>query len=359
VDLRSDTSPTSLYYATKDARAAARAAERKIMPGETPDPANAPDWGPVLKNATKALTEKTKDLEITAYLIEALVRLHGFAGLRDGLRLAREFVERFWDNLYPTPDEEGVATRVAPLTGLNGDDSEGTLMDPLQRVPITDATSVGRCNVLNYHETVALQKITDPKAKEKRLQQGAVPPENFQKAVAESSPKYFQTLVGDLTQCSAQLAQLATALDKRCDQAAPPTSAIRTALEDCLAIVKDVGREKLAAAAAAETAAAPAKPQGDGAPVAGTAAPAAQAGAIKTREEALKFLAQVADFFRKTEPHTIVSYALDQVVRWGRMPLPDLLTELIPEEGPRKNLFKQVGIRLPEPPPKAAEPAKK
>ncbi len=42
-------------------------------------------------------------------------------------------------------------------------------------------------------------------------------------------------------------------------------------------------------------------------------------------------------------------------MRWGRLSLPELMMELIPDEAPRKNLFKQVGIR-PETKP---EPAKK
>src|SRR2546425_1256477 len=128
-DLRADPSPTSLYYAIKDARSTARAAERQMVGGE--EGSSGADWRPVLQHGTKALAEKTKDLEITAYLIEALVRLHGFAGLRDGFRLARELGERYWDGLYPVPDEEGVATRVAPLTGLNGEDADGTLIAPI------------------------------------------------------------------------------------------------------------------------------------------------------------------------------------------------------------------------------------
>jgi type VI secretion system protein ImpA len=54
---------------------------------------------------------------------------------------------------------------------------------------------------------------------------------------------------------------------------------------------------------------------------------------------------KVAEFFRKTEPHSPVSYALDQVVRWGRMPLPELWTELIADDA-RKAVFKQIGIRV-------------
>jgi len=44
----------------------------------------------------------------------------------------------------------------------------------------------------------------------------------------------------------------------------------------------------------------------------------------------------------------VIPYALEQVVNWGKMSLPDLLAELIPDEGPRKSVFKQVGIRPPE-----------
>src|SRR4051794_8958605 len=79
-DLRADTSPASPYQAVRDARLANRAAERQLLAdagaGDTPD------WRPVLKRGTEVLAEKSKDLEVAAYLIEASVRLHGFAGLR-------------------------------------------------------------------------------------------------------------------------------------------------------------------------------------------------------------------------------------------------------------------------------------
>src|SRR5262245_11984217 len=83
VDLRADSSPNSLYYLVKDARNAARTAERQSVMDEDQATSQA-DWRPVLKHATEALATHSKDLELTAYLIEAVVRLEGFAGLRDG-----------------------------------------------------------------------------------------------------------------------------------------------------------------------------------------------------------------------------------------------------------------------------------
>src|SRR5947208_13126434 len=85
-DLRADASPSSPYYAVKDARSAARAAERQLLL-EGDENASPPDWRPVLQHGSKVLAERSKDLEVAAYMIEALVRLQGFPGLRDGFRL--------------------------------------------------------------------------------------------------------------------------------------------------------------------------------------------------------------------------------------------------------------------------------
>lgn len=342
--MRSDTTPGSLYYAIKDARNAARTAERQLLADPEAAP---PDWKPVLQQAVKALTEKTRDLEIVAYLIEALVRLHGYVGLRDGFRLARELIEKYWDDLYPLPDEEGIDTKVAPLTGLNGADAEGTLIMPIYGVPVTDSPNYGKLSASSYQEALALNKITDPKVREKRLSSGALTLDTFNRAVGETAPKFYTALLTGLNQAIEEFSRLCQALDKRCDGRAPPSSNIRGALTTCQDLIRNVAKAKLEAAAAA-----PAKQEG--APSAGPAAPEQPPGevleVIRNREDAFRALLKIADYFRRTEPQAILSYTIEQVVRWGRMPLPELLQELIPDEAPRKGLFKQVGIRPPEPP---------
>jgi type VI secretion system protein ImpA len=347
VDLREASSLNSVYYAIKDARNTARAAERQlVVDGEEQ---TAPvDWRPVLQLGTKALAVQTKDLELTAYLIEALVRLHGFAGLRDGFRLARELVEQYWDGLYPQPDEDGLETRVAPLTGLNGDDAEGTLLVPIARVPITEATGVGRLDSTHYQQAVALGRLTDTTVREQKIAEGTLPLEAFQKAVAESSAPFYTNLVEDLGQCMVEFARLGSALDARCNGRAPPASQIRRALEACQDVIKDVARAKLAAASVP---AATATANGAPAPASGSAAGSGEAtNGLRGRDDAFRQLLQVAAYFQRTEPHSIVPYALEQVVRWGRASLRDLLTELIPDDGPRQVLFKQVGIEAPAAP---------
>ena len=136
VDLREDSSAQSIYYRLKDLRSTARAAERRGDAGEESDPAQA-EWRQLFDLTQEALAKQSKDLEVACWLIEALVRRHGFAGLRDGLVLICGLFANFPDNLHSLQDEEGLETFLAPLTGLNGLDGEGTLIQPIRKVPIT------------------------------------------------------------------------------------------------------------------------------------------------------------------------------------------------------------------------------
>lgn len=347
-DLRATSGPSSPYYQVKDARSAARAAERQAESGATDGPV--PDWKAVVAAGTKALATGAKDLEIAAYLIEGQARVSGYAGLRDGFKLTRQLVEAFWDDLYPVPDEEGVLTRVAPIAGLNGDDSEGTLLAPIRMVPLTASDTHGRLTYANYLQALATSKILDPKAKEKKIDAGAMTFEKFKAAMTETPNAWVKTLHDDLTQCLAEFDLMGKAFDAKCGADAPPTSAVAALLTVVLDALKDVARDKLAITQ--QVAAEDEKPTADGKPAAkedGDATPGEKLPVIRNREDALNAVLKLADYFRRIEPHSMVPATLEQAVRWGRMPLTDLLTELIGDDDTRKALFKQVGIRGAEP----------
>lgn len=350
MDLRENAGPSSPYYKVKDGRSAARAAERLMEGGQADAPP--PDWKAVVTAATKALAESTKDLEIAAYLIEALCRTHGFSGLRDGFKLSKQLVEQYWTDLYPVPDEEGVATKVAALTGLNGDDAEGTLIAPINRIPITDSASLGRLTYSNYVQATATGRILDADVREQRIAAGAMHAGLIQKAVAETPAAFFIAAVADIEAALEEFAGLGTALDNAAGHAAPPASAIRSALTNVLDALKDVARTKLPAPSAAKPEESISDEPSDGGSgevrrsKSGTGdGTGEELPTIRTREDALSAIAQLAEYFRRSEPHSLIPFALEQAVRWGRMPLQDLFAELIPDDQPRLAMFKQVGIR--------------
>src|SRR5215469_10725703 len=55
----------------------------------------------VIQLTVEALRSKTKDLQLAAWLTEALLVTEGLPGLIEGLHLVRGLLEQFWPTLYP------------------------------------------------------------------------------------------------------------------------------------------------------------------------------------------------------------------------------------------------------------------
>jgi type VI secretion system protein ImpA len=347
-DIRLDTSPTSLYYRIKDARAAARAAERADL--ENTGTA-AETWPTVIELAGEILATRAKDLEIAAWLIEGLVRRDGFAGLRDGFQLVAGLVKDFWGGLYPTPDEDGIVTRVAPLTGLNGEGAEGTLIQPISLIPLTQGSEM-ELSLWQYHQAVQIEKITEPDKKQWRLDQGAVSLDDFTANVRETPAASFTALVSDIEAALAAFGEMTAALDAAAGADSPPGSNIRGIIEKVLEAVRFFAADKLAVAEADAAADAPAAAEpGAGAGAAeGNAAGGARVprDGYGSREDAFRDLQKIATYFRRNEPQSFISYTLEEVVRRGRLALPDLLKELIEDGTMRRQMLVAAGIKPPE-----------
>ena len=319
---------------------------------------------PFLNWPCRFLTEKSKDLEVICYLIETLVRLHGFSGLNAGFRLCRLLVERYWDDLFPLPDIDGVATRTAPLMGLNGEGTEGTLIIPVLNVPLTNSDSIGPLACCHYDQAVALESIADAKTKSRRIDQGITSLKTFLEAVADTPNEFYLDLELNLRTGLEEFQRLRDHLDTLCGKHAPHSSRIKNALTHCHEVVLRVAgdRIKLAATpvespdsskilphgsllATCESACLEPDDELDELEIAGSP-PYGLAQGIPSRDHALLLLEAIADYFRKTEPLSPIAYTLEQAVRWGRMSLPELLTELIPDGHAREYYYRMVGIQV-------------
>jgi type VI secretion system protein ImpA len=345
-DLRADSSPSSIYYRLKDARSTARAEERQLTAegesGAIPD-----QWRVLLDLGPAVLSERTKDLEVAAWMIEALVRYHGFAGLRDGFRLITALVGSFWDGIYPLPDEDGIETRIAPLTGLNGEGADGTLILPIRQIRLTEPGDQGAMAFWHHEAASALARITDDDKRAKRIKAGAVTMEQFNTTVQATSPAFFQRLLDDARESTEAFAALEAKLGEVCGSDAPPTGAIRSAMADVIGLAQFISKDRLPIAAVeAEAEAGAAEEAGDAAAPAAGARPAGGASdAINSREDAFRLILKAAEWFKRNEPHSPLSYTLENLVRRGRMPLRELLQELIPDDGARNQFLSLAGIR--------------
>ncbi|MDH5570344.1 MAG: type VI secretion system protein TssA [Gammaproteobacteria bacterium] len=340
-DIREDSSPNSSYYTLKDARNAARAAERNSMfdggSSEADD-----NWRKIRDLAPKILKDEAKDLEVACWYCEALIRSHSFQGLRDGFKIVRQLIEQYWDDIYPLPDEDGIETRIAPLIGLNGEGAEGVLITPIRNVKLTQGQSVGPYTLWQYQQTLDIQKIIDEEQRTQRIAKNGFSIDDVNTAVSESSQEFYIDMIDDLESAIAEFRQIGSMLDERCGiHEAPPTSNIVNTLQDFLGSINHLAKYKLPAEEIVETGVENTEMTNQG------AAPTVVAkGPVQNRDDAFRQLNEIADFFRKTEPHSPISYVLQKAVNWGEMPLCDLIKELIPDSSSRDFYSSLTGVKV-------------
>ncbi len=349
IDLRSDYSPTSPYQNLRDARAEARAEERALETSEESDPAVPQGWREVKRIALQCIGERSKDFEVAAWLLESLVRLDGLAGLSAGSELLTGLLDRYWEPGFPQPDEDGMDVRAAPLGGLSGEGADGTLMQPLRRLPMfrrPDGRAVGLHLWKIAEDTEAIPNEGDNKKRRKARYDAGVPEMKALENEARVEAASLRRTAQQALQAQRAWTALAARMDARFGDLAPNTRRVSEALEQIIQIASRlIGPVAEAAPEAGGeiesveevTAMVEEAPAGAGAAVA--------VRPLRTREDAIRQLEDLAEYFRRTEPHSPLAYTLTDAVRRARMPLPDLLAEVLPDNGARQAMLTMLGIR--------------
>jgi type VI secretion system protein ImpA len=340
-DPRLDPSPVSTYQTLKDARHAAADAERNIERGfaEERDAKAAEEtakrsWDLIFLRGPPLIANDAKDLEVAAWLTEALLRMHQLAGLRDGLLLIIELVERYWDDVFPLPDEDGLETRLIPIIGLSGGEADGRLIAPLKRVRLTEGDDPPPFLFWQYESAAAGNA------------DGGATIAAFMASLQRSSEQFLRDLADDARACIGALARIDAALETRCGTEAPSFSRVRAVLSGVLDALGVHGAVVLDAApplpnVTLEASSEMPVEQTGGVPIEPTRS------ASLDRQGALRQLEELAIFFRRTEPHSPLAYAIDNLVRRGRMTFSELVEELIDDGNARKSYLVNAGIQPP------------
>ncbi len=66
---------------------------------------------------------------------------------------------------------------------------------------------------------------------------------------------------------------------------------------------------------------------------------------LQNREQAMKVLQEIADYFQVNEPHSPVSYMLQKTIKWSQMPLHEWLTQVIKNENPLEAVQELLGVQ--------------
>ncbi len=319
--------------------------------GQWERPLKRADWVLIESRCKDMLIHRSKDLQIAAWLLEAWTRQHGFEGLYRGLSLIDRLLRQYWLPLHPVlEDADDCDARVAPLEWLN----ESLSMTLRVHVPLL--TLVGykpsRVALADWERMTAKELTGQGHVEEKAADlSDAVPTREDAATYALQYLSQDVALKVELVQgCIACLSSLLSFVDAQLGMQSPNLSKIKGTLAAIERVLVQLIPERK------EPQMTPDRPnsiqqipqQGDDNRAAGVdqaSMPAVPLSGWKNRHEAYATLGAIADYLSQVEPHSPTPYLLRRAVNWGRMPLPELMAEIIREEGDLNRLMNVLGLK--------------
>jgi type VI secretion system protein ImpA len=302
------------------------------------------DWGFVVQRCAVLLETRSKDLRLAVWLTEAGGKKHGLRGLAEGFRVLAGLCEQYWYNgLFPEADGDN-EQRIGNLSWILA-----RTPGLLRAIPLTE----GRGSAYS---------MVDFETARKQANNGGPPPGGLKLADLEaarrnSSPQFRETLATDAAACLEALRAFEQAADARLGEDSPGFSAARDALQALIHVLppsavtaqpanegdtmNDAGH-----AVQAEGHASGQAQNGhaaSGAPM--QLAPSGPPGAIHSRSQAVAQLRTVAQFFRRTEPHSPVSYFADKAADAAEQDLHSWLRSVIKDPASMDHIEELLGVK--------------
>jgi type VI secretion system protein ImpA len=309
------------------------------------------DWKTVAALSGDALRTRSKDFQLAAWLCEAWTCERGVDGFVDGMRLLHALAERFWAHAYPQLEEGDADARVAPFVWIN---QTLSMVLKLQIRLLTLSVEPGSINLDDWVRVAGRASERD--------ESGELTREFLDGEVSKGSN------VADLLRLEEQLsaaldmtATLERSLDMQLGNDAPSFSRVMEALMDLQRAARSLRGER--GLPVIDEAQAPVGHVSDEAwsqALEPASNDAAEDGSIHVshepartvmtpfriadRNHAYQLLDEIAQYLAQAEPHSPTPYLLRRAVAWGGMPLPELMREVVRQEGDLNRYFAMLGV---------------
>lgn len=316
------------------------------------DPKQA-DWNFVNVKATELLTEKTKDIRLYSWLIEAWSNLYGFDGVAKGLELTQRSLNNFWVLLHPKIEENDLDQRLGLLQGLINQ-----LPVLIKNISVVNTSPF--YSLIDYEALLHQQNLRRKHTEENNDVNLNSSLEQFEKALFNTSKSFqyqnYQTYLDILKQWNI----LKDALNGLMSLDAPSFALIDSQLESIHSNLKKIyktnafGSQPEVTHRISPESETKISPEAIPSPIEITSTittrhpqkfqPQVQ-NHVSNREQAMQVLQDIADYFQANEPHSPVSYMLQKTIKWNQMPLHEWLSQVIKNENPLETVHELLGVQ--------------
>ncbi len=273
-----------------------------------------------MAEAARELLGRTRDLRVVMHLTHAAINLEGVAGLASGLKLADGLLQAFWDHVHPQLDKEDnddPTQRINSLAALNGVaalDGRTGMVRSLTRANLVTSPAAGRFNL----RAMRLAKGEGSPLPDEQVPDAAL----VDAAFLDCDLEELKATAAAVDESLAALDSIASFVRERVDVGAPSFEKLENELKDNRGLLapqllrRGVGVDEQA--------------EGDAANGGGRALGSAVVGEIRTRDDAIRMLDKISDYFRKNEPSSPVPILLQRAKRLVSMDFMEILRDLTP-----------------------------
>jgi type VI secretion system protein ImpA len=296
------------------------------------------DWPAVEALCLKLFETRSKDLQIASWLLEAWLKQYGFSGAATGFEAIHALCEKFWDALHPRIENNDIEFRTAPLVWIN---HRISLELKLLTITAPESDDISRFTWSDWE--MACQAGNSETIQEGTGSGGGVTLARFHQSVLLTPTRHFHLLFAAVERLLLCCRQLEAFLDEKLGRESPGFVLVRNVGEAIGAFATGIIQDRGEAARLTS--------RGDGEFMAeGSTEHSEQMdklplSRIRTRAEAYQLLAEVAEFLVRSDPHSPVPYLVSRAVAWGRMPLQELLAELVRNSGELTEIYKLLDLQ--------------
>jgi type VI secretion system protein ImpA len=292
--------------------------------------AEPPEWKQVAK-AGLELFSRSKDLRIALTLTVAWLELEGLPGFQRGIGAMAGLLENFWAAVHPQLDPAddndplqrmNIVASLATPVGTYGDPYR--VLERLRAAPLAKSTQMGQVSLSEMLRAESAGPGTE--------EAGQRTPAQIEAAFRDTSPEFLVLNYEAVTAAVSLVKELDDYLTNLVGPSnAPDLSALTSELAAIQKRVAPYFEAARATAATAEAAVAVAETGGAAPAVAGASAGFSITGEIRSRDEVLRLLDKIGQYYARYEPSSPVPLILKRAARLAAMDFMQIIADLTPD----------------------------
>jgi type VI secretion system protein ImpA len=323
-----------VYSAIQKAR---KADDASVPMGQWEHDLKTSDWHLVSKIASDAIANKSKDLQLGFWLLEAQIHQYGFSGIAPAISLLTHMCKSFWPDLHPQIIDNDIEYRTNLVHWANE-----KLQPCIRQLPITDSRNAEPNSWADWETAIQIEQLP----KEQRS-----PPGQYTSSqiiinnIASTPIEFYYSVNQDIQLAIETLTQFSSLLDEYCGAFAPTLSGLIQLLREIDATLNAQNQHRSIMASSIQenpeitpevTEDNPSRGSDNG----------GNRGPIKNRQQAYQQLTDAAEYLKYDDPHSPVPYLVFKAIGWGQLDTAALYQELFVDYQGQLNIFEILGLEI-------------